>query len=399
MNNYIKCGLILLAFLPSKESLASPTACSFYNETRLSFHFWGCAEPTVNKRVCNKVKGICPACVRYKGDRGKMYMPDFFVEVTKKFGKSNFDHYPSLAFHLNDAKSHYGLGMNQSAGFVKDGASSLESNSQFWHVRILQPPFGTVAFPYFDMPVRGVVTAAVPTCFQGISEYVSDQWNFGISDMPFAAAWAPLGIGLCNSPTSSVPPSDIRDAISSASGAADIALGGASLPNIPVVNCAFAQSGRNMMAMNLRPSSDALSFSKLCMRSFGNLIPRQGHQETGDQFVSAIKAAWKFLSLAKDIYPHAGISIEFNHKWQLVYPRVSSASSSRCFKPGSPAGLVSSLGPLEAISKDSGSYIFALWRPRNTTVCYEPDTAEMLWKKRIKNIDHNLIKTACRAIL
>ena len=54
-----------------------------------------------------------------------------------------------------------------------------------------------------------------------------------------------------------------------------------------------------MMAMNLRPSSDALSFSKLCMRSFGNLIPRQGHQETGDQFVSAIKAAWKFQELAK----------------------------------------------------------------------------------------------------
>lgn len=93
-------ALVCLAF---HGALAGPTvapfnACTFYAPPYLLQSFAGgapyagCAEWSAmrGRNGCTKVKGVCPACVKYQGDHLQMWLPEFFIEVTTAPGESAF---------------------------------------------------------------------------------------------------------------------------------------------------------------------------------------------------------------------------------------------------------------------------------------------------------------------
>jgi len=112
----ITLGGVFACVSIASQTLASPLlspfhGCTFY-KARLALQsyaggqpFLGCANfSTVNGRNgCTKTKGVCPFCVVYSGDDVQMWVPDYFIEVTKHVGRSVFAEavdVPSLKLHL-----------------------------------------------------------------------------------------------------------------------------------------------------------------------------------------------------------------------------------------------------------------------------------------------------------
>ena len=373
--------------------------CTFYDTSENTF--WGCAEPKI-KKDCTITRCAGPVCTSYRGERGYMHRPVFLIEVTTKYGESMFaDAYPlTLGNHLKAAKSWY---KRRSKGFTSKFADSssidLAGESIFWHARVLPVPFGSAAFSYSDLPLMTKASAAAPSCYYGVSEFVIDQWNLGLSDRPFASSWAPLSMKQCVSTASAIASAEINSIVSDASKVA-----GNALSNIASIaggesfglGCAYGVSPSLLLAQNLMPTSDALNYQKLCMGQLGGLLPRQGLINNSNPFRSAVMAAWKFASLTKDAFFDSVGGIESSDKWQLVYPK---AVQDGCVKPSSVVSDWHMPGPFEMrkpLKEDGQSYVFAIWRKSKTNTCYEPGTGNLLWKDLVKGPNFSVIKGACK---
>lgn len=333
-----------------------------------------------------------------------MWLPDFFIEVTTKEGESRFaDAYPSLKKHLSLAESYAESRTphplrGTRANTAPDIAHHVKEH--FWHARVVLPPWGAQVFQYLHFSQQGGSAAVAPICFAGISEYVSDQWKLGGPDLPFAAAWAPVGLTACNVPGSSIATGAIAGAMAAGRSAGSAALGnmgseGAGGKFGPL-GCAYGVPGNILMKQNLNPSSDAMSFSKLCMGEMGNLLPREGLINSDDVFRSGVMAGWKFASLTKDAFLGTIGGIEATDKWELVYPR---SDMEGCYQPQTLMGDWPAPGPTEkrnAVSEMGQTYIFAIWRERETSRCMEPGEADAVWMPTIRGPNYRANRGMCQ---
>lgn len=372
------------------------TGCTFYNE--LGSAFWGCAAPKIKKRSCTKTKCVGPVCYRYKGDRGFMHRPVFLIEVTTRFGESLFsDTYPNtLGKHMEAAKRWYKSRGGPSSSFTDGGSVDRAGGSIFWHARVLPVPFATAAFAYSDLPAMSKASAAAPSCFYGASEFVPDQWNLGLGDLPFAAAWTPIGLRQCMSTVGAAASAEINAAVGNAMSGAGSAMAGAGSSGGGEtfgLGCAYGVPTNLLLAQNMSPSSDALDYRKLCMGQLGGLLPREGLISNSNPFRSAVMAAWKFASLTKDAFFDSVGGIEPTDKWQLVYPKSIQKS---CVDPARILTDWVIPGPFEMRegSEVGETYVFAIWRESSTS-CYEPETADLLWRQVVKGPNFAAIKGVC----
>ena len=78
---------LLVACFISAKALADFSlplhACTPYS-TRLKSEFDSCTEFSVEygRSNCTITKGECPECIVYPGDHFRMWLPDYFVEVS-----------------------------------------------------------------------------------------------------------------------------------------------------------------------------------------------------------------------------------------------------------------------------------------------------------------------------
>lgn len=377
-------------------ALAAPVdACTFYKSIWKS-RFMGCASPKNRARSCNKKKVVGVAVIRYKGDLVSMYLPDFLIETSTKFGHSLFsDMTPTMGKHLELAKDWQ---QKRSGGLPEIGSNGgrfEKEQSYFWHARILPVPIG--GFNTYPHMKAGAGGSVLPVCYSGISEFFADQWMTGISDSPFAAAWAKIATPICYSTSGIIGQAGIGKAKTAAREAANSAM--SEMTGVDIggftsgYSCAYPVSPKTGLAMNLKPDSDALNAGKLCMGSLGGLLPRQGLILSEDRYRSSVMAAWKFASLVHDFHPQADAGIEPDDKWQVMYPK---STQPGCFRAGQLEDYP--FGPIEGRSvishKPETGYVYAIWRKR--TACLEPGEGA-LWVNLVKQ-QHQALQTACGAL-
>lgn len=397
----VACVLLLLlvqSFADSSTALAGPkvtpfNGCTFYAPPYGAQSFAGgapyagCAEWSAirGRNGCTKVKGVCPACVTYQGDSLQMWLPEYFIEVTTAPGESAFTEGADgglLSKHLALGYTTWKTGTKAKLPIPTADRSmpDVTNQSTVWHARVLVMPYANMMGSYSPLP--SVQGTEAPTCFAGLSEFVPEQWAFNAADVGYAAAWAPLGIPLCNMPEGALSMAALdaaRTAVSRVAGSGSFGGGDGEV-------CARPVSGGEATKKNLRPSSDALApltegpaslSSKLCMGAWGNLLPRTGWSVTADPLLSAMQAAYRFTSLAADVALNDRWKLKTDDKWQIVFPVNLPAT---CFKPGAPFPFLN-VPPLEdptrrnahelnPKSKRKGTYIIAVWRRRET--CQEP---------------------------
>ncbi len=364
------------------------SACSFYKPSLsgASFAFGtpfaGCAEfsAVLGRSGCKKTKGPCPLCTVYPGDHLRMWLPDYFVEVTKHIGQSVFTELPTgalLQAHLKRAKDSRDASLGApSEPHLSSGAHSGSAGSSFWYARILTLPYGAQVNTF--NPLKASEGIGFPQCFLGISEYLDAQWNLNLSDAPFVLAWMPIGMQVCTNPLA-VPAAEL---MSKAKGEIAGSLGGFSSAPSSNLSCAMRVGAKEGSLKNALPSSDALAplrknpYESLCMGSWGNLLPRTGWINSDDPFMSALMAAYKFQSLAGDFNLNYALKLRSDDKWQIVYPP---RLPNTCFKPGSSLSLIGSSDSALARARDElgtnpslkdHTYVIAVWRKRES--CEEP---------------------------
>lgn len=373
------------------QALAPFNACTFSSPQFAAQSFAGgkasrgCANWSVARarNGCVKVKGTCPLCVAYPGDHLQMWLPEFFIEVTTAPGESVFTVSADgllLKQHLKLGNAWLEAATLSPGQKFKRSLPDAVTQSTFWNARILVMPYGNLmgSFP----PLPGIFGTEAPTCFAGLSEFFPSQWNYNSVDSPYALAWAPVGIPLCNSPFGAT----LMGALETAKSAVSSLSLGKSFSSLPGEACARPVGVGEATLKNLRPNSDALApitagpqnlSSKLCMGSWGNLLPRTGWSVTADPLLSAMQAAYKFTSMTADFNLNDNWKVRDDDSWQIVFPNNAPAS---CFKPGAPFPFVAPV-PAEDIlqrgrhetastSQAKGSYVIAVWRKRET--CQEP---------------------------
>lgn len=410
--NYTALTVLICAAFGGAEPLSS---CSFYKPNLLPLTFasgvpnTGCAEfsAVLGRRGCKKIKGTCPFCVKYPGDHVQMWLPDYFIEVTKHIGKSLFTSLPTgslLATQLSLAQfwaSTTLLAPTTSA--LSNGTHSESGSSSFWHARIITVPYGLEVNNY--PPLRAPSGTGFPHCYSAISEFYTAQWQLNLSDSPFALAWMPIGLSLCNNPGVNLATELFGQAKKNISSltSTDLGTGGGFIPSS--FQCALPVGAKEGTFKNTLPTSDALSPlrspQKLCMGSWGNLLPRTGMISTDDPLMSALIAAYKFQSLAADFNLNAALKMVADDKWQIVYPPRHPAT---CFSPGSSLTLPLQMDDPLTRAKDELSfdqklkdhtYVIAVWRRRES--CEEPLSQIDGWNKSYKaNFIKN--KTACQTL-
>ena len=358
--------------LCSAKALAFQTTipfhgCTFYRADLLK-DFERCADFSVKRgrSRCKKTKGSPPLMTTYPGDHVQMWLPDYFIEVTKHAGKSLF------------ATSTDGLALkaqleSSSQNYVKNGAYSSSGGDNFWHARILGVPYGSVANSFAPVPTS--VENAVPGCFRGVSEFYNDQWNLNRVDAPYAAAFAPLGLEACLSLKGApLMTPEVKGSLDKIKGISGVS---SSMAGVP---CAVPLSQSQMTALNALPTAEpsrtASDLSRLCMGTWGNLIPRTGWIPTDDLSMSALIAAFKFQSLAADLQISPDLAPRSDDKWQIVFPKQIGFESGSCFRPGSLSFTPSADLGREGFEFEQGglkknhTYVIAVWRRRDT--CEEP---------------------------
>ncbi len=385
---FLVVGLFLL-----DSAQATPfNGCTFYKDDFVSPSYSdgepdsGCADfSAVNGRDnCKIWEGVCPACFSYPGDHVQMWLPDYFIEVTKHTGRSIFaEDFDGKAF-----KTHLKLGVSWWESSTKtpvnpvvsNGMTSSQSRESFWHARILVVPYGSLANNY--PPLGSSKGVGLPVCYSALSEFLPAQWNYNLADGAFAFAWSPVGILACLSPAGAVA----NEVIGLARNKVTALANAPGLPNqsLPVdLACANPVGAKEAYLKNLVPGSAALAplsgdiKNSLCMGSWGNLMPRTGWITNEDPFMSAMMAAYKFQSAAGDFHLNNAIKPRSSDKWQIVYPP---RSSNKCFSPGSATlGLPPAMESIATRMKDEtsvgnvlkdGTYVIAVWRKR--TACKRP---------------------------
>ena len=404
---------VLLA-TPISGYSAPLSSCTFYKPNLLAQTFtngapqMGCAEfsAVLGRHGCKKVKGTCPLCVRYPGDHLQMWLPDYFIEVTKHVGKSIFTSLPtgpllSKQLSLAQAWTDQAL-VAPSAAAVSNGAHSTSGSSSFWHARIITAPYGVEVNNY--PPLRTPSGTGFPHCFSAISEFYPSQWQLNLVDGPFALAWMPLGLTLCNNPAAQITAELMAQAQKNLSSATSSAIGSGNV-DLSSIACALPVGAKEGSYKNALPTSDAVSPLKnpmnLCMGSWGNLLPRTGMVTSDDPLMSALIAAYKIQSLAADFNLNNALRSVGDDKWQIIYPPRAPAN---CFTPGS--SLAVALGaddPLSRAKDELGfdqalkdhTYIIAVWRRRES--CEEPLSQIDGWGKIYKsNFEKN--KAVCQSL-
>lgn len=381
---------VSLSLSTSMSSIAMPfNGCTFYKSRLISDSFEngkaaaGCANfsAKLGRNHCKKKKCIGFACIKYKGDHIQMWLPDYFIEVTKHIGRSAFAESLDgkiLELQLNLAQKWWEsstLGIANS--FLSNGSQFDSARETFWHARILTIPYGSFAnnFP----PLAVAKGNGLPSCFSAITEFMPAQWNYNLSDAPYALALAPVGVSVCLSGIGSSVSGALAEAKSNIQGIAGLV---GNLPSNPL-QCANPVGAQEGLIKNALPTSDVFSpitsgnITKLCMGSWGNLIPRTGWIESEDPYMSALMAAYKFMSLAGDFHLNPDIKLKSDDKWQIVYPP---RSKNKCFTAGSP---FQDLPPpaedsvtrfKDELATNSSlknqTYIIAVWRRRES--CEEP---------------------------
>lgn len=316
-----------------------------------------------------------------------MWLPDFFVEVSTHFGKSMFTDGVSgtaLRLHLEAAVR---WAKSTAAQYEKfsDGAAFDTSHAMMWHVRILPVPYGKIAttFP----PLSASKGVGLPVCYSSLSELDLAQWTYNTADGPAAAALSPIALAQCYTPLGALASSagqTIGSNVLANSGFDDSGPTG-SFPS----GCALPIPAKVALAKSMA-GSDTWSLSKMCIGSLGSLIPRTGVVPADNPFKAALVAGIKFASLTAD---HFGDSStggwQLTDKWQLIYPP---SPHGYCFRPGQmrqaleiPLGIIEDpttrMKDSATLSARSGTFVFAVWRRRDT--CQEPlntVTAGQGWK-------------------
>ncbi len=369
------------------------TACTFYQSIWRAA-FLGCAEPSVKPLSCTKVKQVGLVTVKYKGDLVAMYLPDFVIETTTGFGQSLFQNASALlAKHLAKAQDWQAKQTKASLGILENGGAQEKEQNYFWYARLLPVPFGGMnSYPNVRAGAGG---NGLPVCFTGIAEFYPDQWLLGISDLPFAASWAPLGLPMCFTNAGIASSAAISAAQETAKKAAGDLI--RSLTDIDIsgytsgMSCAHPISGKAGLTFNLKPGSDALDPSKVCMGGLGNLLPRTAQTLTHDKFRSSLAAAWRFSSLVSDFHPGSDSGMTHDDKWQIIYPQ---SSRPECFRAGQLSDIPT--GPFENRRPDSigikdEAYLYAIWRERDA--CLEPGTGGA-WRASVI-AEHAALQAAC----
>ena len=387
-------GMILLCAtipMPSMASMTMPfNGCTFYRSRLLLESFGGgqdhagCAQfSAVNGRNgCTKIKGVCPYCVKYRGDHVQMWLPDYFIEITKHLGRSAFAESLDgkiLAKQLSLATKWWtSASLGTANPLASNGFQSPTARDSFWHARILTVPYGSMAsnFP----PLSVAKGNGLPSCYSALSEFMPGQWNFNLADASYAAAWAPVGIPLCLSIIGGGVMGGLQEAKAAVGG---LAGGSGDVSGFDALQCANPVGAKEAFLKNAIPSSDALApmsgdvAGKLCMGSWGNLLPRTGWITSEDPHMSAMLAAYKFQSAAGDFHLNGELKLRPDDKWQIVYPP---RLGGKCFTPGSPfKDLPPAADDPMSRGKDeltpfgnlkSHTYIIAVWRRRSS--CEEP---------------------------
>lgn len=370
-------SLSFAGVLPSNLLALPASGCTFYTPRMVAQSFGMCANysAAVGRNGCTIYHW--PA-IEYPGVDVQMWLPDFFVEVTKYTGQSMFTKIPTnpleagLAAHLKLANLYFQAAEPQTTalggGGVTDSPSVDDLNQMsYWQVRMLQVPFGKEVVEFRPgLSPRG---SGLPIYYDGISEFVSQQWRDNLADLPFATLLEPVANPFCNSLATGVAigiSNELRGKLSSATGSFDNAPPAPKLP----FGVATPMSAKLIFAQNLKPNSDVFApFSdptKLCMGSKGPLIPRTGFISSEDRYQSALIAAMKFMSLIGDAYQWGGdYKLRTTDKFQLVYP----VTAAMCFNP---TGVLDSnfaevRSPNdESIPGNANTYIFAVWREKHS---------------------------------
>lgn len=373
--------LVLMFSLPIlANALTQPlNACTMY-KPRLLGHFESCAEFSVERgrHGCRKIKGTCPSCVQYPGDDVQMWLPDYLIEVTRHLGQSKFAVSTDSALlraQLAQALATWQAGIVAPPTFGSNGDQSSSAGASFWHARILSVPYGTEILNY--PPMSPSIGGGLPMCYAAISEFMPSQWNYNVADAPYALAWAPLGASMCLNILGGALAAGVAAAKKS------VAKIAASAPRVnwPISTCATPVLAKEAFVKNALLSADTLTplqdISKLCMGSWGPLVPRTGWVLSDDPFMSAMAAAYKFQSLAGDMHLNAALKVQDDDKWQIIYPPRAAGG---CFRPGMPTvgathggdAVVSRMrDELQASDPGRGqTYVIAVWRRRHS--CEEP---------------------------
>lgn len=246
------------------------------------------------------------------------YEPASFVEVTTLPRMSFFKDLPGAASQLSTSKE------------LPTSSGGEEMDGHFYHARILQVPFGSLA--YSGMPCGG--SPVEKPCFEAMSEHISTTWKSGVADshQPLLLAWS-----------ANVPACLANGAISAVST-------GRVVKGLPTggATCSFPLEA---------PAFPPVT-SEIC-NGWGVLLPRTGFVESNSIVSAALLAGERIRSIANEVYGSTAIFPD--EKWQMIYPQ-----SSSCFREGQTLGLletvhgVNETGRMKSINQES--FLFVVWK-------------------------------------
>ena len=388
----IVLGSSILALFNIINAYAAPFhGCTFF-KPRFMVHSWRGGQGTGGCANFNAIRGACTithcgfwGCISYPGTKVTGWLPDYFIEVTKKFGRSSFAEHPdgvALNAQLNLSKKYWDINYPPVAPEVGQTGTSQsieDSRSAYQHLSYAR----MITVPYAD-PVwrfRGLDApkgTGIPTCFQGISEFDPTTWNddpVRNPDFSVAVATAPVSSVMCLSAAGSTSQGAIATARSAIS-------------NLPIPdgtrngienqefgpNCAMPIPSWFGAASTIKSASKYLSDpTRLCMGYMGSLFPRTGKVSSSENWTASLSAAYRMASLVEDHFMNGG-GIRADDKWQVMWPRVAAPY---CFTPG---GLETPHSGTEVSLKTVADefpavqgiddLVVAVWRKRSS--CHEP---------------------------
>lgn len=356
-----KPAVAALAMLAAARASAVPLhGCTFW-ESRLAAESQRCASFNIAWNACTIVHCSPFGCISYPGERFSGWMPEHFVEVTNRAGKSVFTaaDAPACSLQMQQADATW-----QARGDLVGLRTTRETPStgaefSMWFGRTLPVPYGPVGWALASL--RDTAGSPAPTCFSAITEFAAETWadRLDSGDRRLAALWAPLTAPAC---TLGAPVASLTTSLPGAS---------ATVP--AAVPCAMPLATGVQEALALSGAS-ATNPLKQCMGALGGLLPRTGWTD-GDPWTAAQRVAWRTASLAED-YFRADVGVRERDRWQVIWPRVPVP---RCFAPGSLLR-PSTFEPTSALVRGPGydsapplgrpaEFVFAIWRER--TRCLE----------------------------
>jgi hypothetical protein len=391
MNLFLSKILLISLLLSFAHSFAVPFhGCTFY-KPRLLAHSWpgtqgtGCADFKSVYGACTIVHCGFWGCISYPGNKITGYVPDYFIEVTKKIGRSSFAESPDgagLNSQLQFSEKYWDLNYPPVAPVVGQSGPSQtieDSKSVYQHLsyaRMITVPYSDPLWRFQGIdPPKG---SSIPMCFQGISEFDPTTWNddpVRNPDFPIATALSSISSIVCLSAVGSASQGAIasaRQIINALPIPSGARIGIENQSFGP--NCALPIPAWYGEAESIKTASKFLSDpTKLCMGYMGALLPRTGKVSSSDNWTASLESAYRMASLTEDHFSNGG-GVQGSDKWQIVWPRVAAPY---CFAPG---GLNTPHEGTEASLKTVADefpaaqgiddMVVAVWRKREN--CLEP---------------------------